>query len=360
MTDWGYAQMNRLDPRQVRQTSEDIERQSLSPRAQLSSESAGRSRPESPDKLRTAFQVDRDRILHSPAFRRLKFKTQVFIEPLRDDTRTRLTHTLEVMQISRTVARALRLNEDLTEAIALGHDIGHTPFAHVGESVLDELSENGFHHSFQSVRMAEKLERQGQGLNLTKEVKNGILTHSKTTRSICDPVSRQQPLTSEGKLVRLCDSIAYLNHDIEDAVKVGLLKESSLPEASLRVLGKTSGARIARSVEDIINTSIEQDEISISSRVKQATDRLRTYLFENLYSLKTDSAINNEARMVIENLYNLFDKNPHLIYQQLPFLEKVDSSQPAVDFLSIQSDFSIIRLYRKFFDDTLSHLPHYE
>ncbi len=336
------------------------EEETLAESASFSSNTTGRDRSETSNLFRTSFQVDRDRIIHSPSFRRLKFKTQVFIEPLRDDTRTRLTHTLEVMQISRTVARALALNEDLTEAIALGHDLGHTPFAHIGESVLDELSSSGFHHSNQSVRIVEKLEKQGQGLNLTGEVRDGIAAHSKSSRSICDPVNNDVTVSEEARVVRLCDSIAYLNHDIEDAVKLGVLTEERLPEDLLDKLGHKSGERISRSVAGIIRASRRNGELSMEASVRQATDDLRDFLFENLYLAKSDSPINHEARRVMCELYKFFRQNKHLIYEELPFLAEIDDEQPVVDYLSLQSDLSIARLYRQYIGRELNYLPAYE
>ncbi len=336
------------------------EEENLAASAISSSQTRGRDRSEPPHLFRTPFQVDRDRIIHSPSFRRLKFKTQVFIEPLRDDTRTRLTHTLEVMQISRTVARALALNEDLTEAIALGHDLGHTPFAHIGESVLDEQSPAGFHHSNQSVRIVETLEKEGRGLNLTGEVRDGIAAHSKSSRSICDPVNSDVSISEEALVVRLCDSIAYLNHDIEDAIKLGVLDKKDLPEDLLRKLGHKSGERISRSVASIIKASSSCGELRMDPQIRKATDDLRDFLFENLYLAKSDSPINNEARRVMSELYKFFRENQQLIYQELPFLEKIEADQPVVDFLSLQSDLSIVRLYRKYIGLDLEHLPAYE
>ncbi|MFB6357155.1 MAG: HD domain-containing protein, partial [bacterium] len=214
----------------VREQTESHQDSTLCEWAQRTNDSAGRLEEEPEDDIRTCYQRDRDRILYSRSFRRMKFKTQVFIEPINDDTRTRLTHTLEVMQISRTIARALQLNEDLVEAMALGHDIGHTPFAHVGESALDELTDHGFHHSKQSVRVADVLEKQGKGLNLTREVRDGMAKHSKSQGSMFESVSGDEPDTAEGMILRYCDSVAYLNHDIDDAVKGGYLSLEDLPE----------------------------------------------------------------------------------------------------------------------------------
>ena len=246
----------------VRERLEEEENTRLSPYAVRSAESAGREKPLTPCPLRTEFQRDRDRIIHCKAFRRLKFKTQVFLAPEGDHYRTRLTHTLEVAQVARTIARALWLNEDLTEAIALGHDLGHTPFGHIGEHSLDELLPGGFRHNEQSLRVVEVLENGGEGLNLTSEVRNGILCHS----------GRQFPATMEGQCVRRADRIAYLNHDLDDALRAGVLKPFELPSDCLKVLGKTHGERINTMIADIVEQSAGQDELRMSPLVQEAMD----------------------------------------------------------------------------------------
>ncbi|MDN5344878.1 MAG: dGTPase, partial [Clostridia bacterium] len=244
----------------------------LSPRASLSSRTRGREIPEEPCPIRTEYQRDRDRIIHCKAFRRLKHKTQVFIAPEGDHYRTRLTHTLEVAQVSRTIARALRLNEDLAEAIALGHDLGHTPFGHSGEEALNEVVPGGFKHNQQSLRVVEVLEG-GRGLNLTWEVRDGIAHHT-------GPV---KPSTLEGQIICYADRVAYINHDIDDALRAGIITQGQLPEACLKVLGHSHRQRIDTMVTDIIRYSWEQGCIAMSPAVQQATDALRDFLFKNVY-----------------------------------------------------------------------------
>ncbi len=344
----------------IRRKLEEEELNRLAENAVFAAESRGRLCEEPPDEVRTCFQVDRDRILHSPSFRRLKFKTQVFIEPVHDDARTRLTHTLEVMQISRTVARALDLNEDLTEAIALGHDLGHTPFAHVGESVLDRLSPRGFHHSEQSLRVVDCLEKEGEGLNLTREVRDGIARHSKPERSIFESMVAGSPLSLEATIVRYCDSIAYLNHDIDDALKENRLKRNDIPECPRRVLGEKCSERIDCSVRDMINTSSNADKIMMSKQVARAMDDLRDFLFENLYLKLSDSPATGEARQLISSLYDFLANNPEIIYEREPFLQNISSPDPVADFLSLQSDLSTIKLYRKYIaEKDFEYLPEF-
>ncbi|MDI6632428.1 MAG: deoxyguanosinetriphosphate triphosphohydrolase, partial [Thermoanaerobacteraceae bacterium] len=257
---------------QFREYTEEMEDRLLSPFACRSRQTRGRREPETPCSVRTAFQRDRDRIIHSKSFRRLKHKTQVFIIPEGDHYRTRLTHTLEVSQIARTIARALRLNEDLTEAIALGHDLGHTPFGHTGEEALAAVYP-GFRHNEQSLRVVDLLE-DGKGLNLTFEVRDGILTHT----------GEQKPLTLEGKVVRIADRIAYINHDIDDAIRGGVLTLRDLPRDCLDVLGYHHRDRINTMVVDMIQASWEQPEIRMSPEVQGAMERLRAFLFERVYT----------------------------------------------------------------------------
>ncbi|HDT14431.1 MAG TPA: deoxyguanosinetriphosphate triphosphohydrolase, partial [Candidatus Aminicenantes bacterium] len=239
----------------IREELERTEERTLSPRACLSSRSKGRLRPESQHVLRTDFQRDRDRIIHSKSFRRLKHKTQVFISPEGDHYRTRLTHTLEVSGIARTVARALRLNEDLVEAVALGHDLGHTPFGHAGEAVLGELYPGGFRHYEQSMRVVDILEKKGRGLNLTHEVRDGILKHSKGRMEILPEDMAEMPSTKEGQLVRVADIIAYVNHDLDDAIRAGILDEESIPNDIHNLLGRSNSARIGAMVRDLITNT---------------------------------------------------------------------------------------------------------
>lgn len=257
----------------IRELREDLEINILSPFASKSKYSLGRKTDEKPCDIRTCFQRDRDRIVHSKAFRRLMHKTQVFISPEGDHYRTRLTHTMEVAQIARTIARALNLNEDLTEAIALGHDLGHTPFGHLGESDLNNVVCGGFRHNEQSVRVVDIIEKTGKGLNLTKEVIDGILNHR----------GKGNPKTLEGKIVQISDKIAYVNHDIDDAIRSGILKENDLPKQHTKILGNSSHNRIDFLIKNIIFNSYEKNDIIISSDAKDALYGLRQFLFENVY-----------------------------------------------------------------------------
>ncbi|MFB6345048.1 MAG: deoxyguanosinetriphosphate triphosphohydrolase [bacterium] len=342
----------------VRRRIESQQESTLSQHARKPSETEGRIEEESADTLRTCYQLDRDRILHSRPFRRLKFKTQVFIEPVNDDTRTRLTHTLEVMQIARSAARALSLNEDLTEAIALGHDIGHTPFAHTGETMLDEIASEGFHHSNQSLRVVDRLARQGKRLNLTREVRDGIVKHSKSKKSMFESQTGTSPMTLEGKLVRICDSVAYVNHDIDDAIQADVLQPDDLPQQPVEILGEHGGDRIDRTVRDMVETSGD-GEVRLSETVRDANDQLRTYMFEEVYRDLSQQPIYREARRVIRELYAYLSKNPEVMYDTSPFLEGISSSDPVIDFFSLQSDLSTIQLYRTHIADELEYLPDY-
>ncbi len=283
---------------------EQIEKTTLSPYSCQSSETKGREEKETECEVRTAFQRDRDRILHSKAFRRLAHKTQVFISPEGDHYRTRLTHTLEVAQISRTIARGLRLNEDLVEAIALGHDLGHTPFGHAGEQVLQELTNNRFIHSEQSLRVVTHLEKQGKGLNLTYEVRDGILNHQ----------TGSKPATLEGKVVQLSDKIAYINHDIDDAIRGKVLKQGDLPEKCLEILGKSSSARINTLITNIIYESMNQDSIKMSQPIEEAFYTMRRFLFKNVYIDSVAKQEEDKAKHVVRQLYLYYRQNP----DQLP------------------------------------------
>lgn len=286
----------------IREQSELIEKKTLSQWAMLSSESKGREREEKKCNIRTVFQRDRDRITHSKAFRRLKHKTQVFLSPEGDHYRTRLTHTLEVSQISRTMAKALRLNEDLTEAIALGHDLGHTPFGHTGERVLKKINPKGFRHNEQSLRVVTFLENRKEdekGLNLTYEVRDGILNHT----------GRSTPITLEGQLVKICDRIAYINHDIDDALRGKILKEDELPSDCIKVLGRTHGERIDTMITDIITNSKDNDRIIISEDIDYYMKKLRKFMFENVYFNKKAKKEEGKAEYLIEELYKYYIKN---------------------------------------------------
>ncbi len=296
----------------IRQQIEEFEN-NLSPYAAKSKFSRGRLKWEEPCPIRTDFQRDRDRITHSNAFRRLKHKTQVFIAPLGDHYVTRLTHTLEVSQIARTISRALNLNEDLTEAIALGHDLGHTPFGHVGEQVLNELYPGGFKHNEQSLRVVDLLEKDGQGLNLTWEVRDGILNHSKSGIGILKE-GWTEVGTIEGQVVKMADTVAYVNHDVTDAIRAGVITESELPASAVRLLGKSSSQRINTLVCDIISYSLasmdkpnlEKPIIGMSDEILQVTNTLREFLFDKVYNPSLATKDTEKAREVIHLLYSHF------------------------------------------------------
>lgn len=304
----------------IRVQQELLEREILSPFAALSAESAGRSRPEEKCPIRTEYQRDRDRIVHSKAFRRLKHKTQVFIDPEEDHYRTRLTHTLEVAQIARSIARALRLNEDLTEAIALGHDLGHTPFGHAGERALDAayrefVPEGCFLHYEQSLRVVDLLERNGQGLNLTHEVREGILQHSKGNNNL-EFEGQSCEGTLESQVVRIADRIAYVNHDTDDAIRAGIITEDDLPAECVRILGNSHSERIATMVIDLVRNSAEKPTLQMSSEVREATDRLKDFLFDKVYAATPPNPHVEElikAEHLIVELFRLYMARPNLI-----------------------------------------------
>ncbi len=325
----------------IRNKWEDFEEQNLSRYASLSKASKGREVFEVPCSLRTEYQRDRDRIIHSKAFRRLMHKTQVFISP-GDHYRTRLTHTLEVSAIARTIARGLRLNEDLTEAIALGHDLGHTPFGHSGEKVIDDiLKKQGLHfyHNEQSLRVVEKLEKNGNGLNLTFEVRDGILGHSGKSK---------MPVTLEGQIVRISDRVAYLNHDIDDAVRGGIIREEDLPKDELEILGKTNSARINKMVESIIYFSEENSCIKMNADIQAAMDRLRVYMFDHVY---INSKAKEEEAKVERLLTELFD---HYLENEdaLPREFKNNGNDlivNVVDYISGMTDSYAIKIFKELF-----------
>jgi dGTPase len=301
----------------IRQLTEARE-ESLSPHAVKSQISRGRERPEEPDPVRTAFQRDRDRIIHSKSFRRLKHKTQAFIAPLGDHYVTRLTHTLEVAQIARTIARALNLNEDLTEAIALGHDLGHTPFGHVGEDVLNELFPGGFKHNEQSLRVVDFLEKDGRGLNLTWEVRDGIARHSKSSKGIILGEGWGDVGTIEGEVVKISDAVAYINHDIEDAIRAGVITGADLPHQAIKALGTSHSQRINTMVSDIIEQSWdvricdiikERPAIRMSPPVVAAAETLNDFLFQRVYDVHSARQETAKAREVVRFLYQYYVKN---------------------------------------------------
>ena len=288
----------------IRENVEKWEEAYLSPYAAISNKSKGRETDEPPCDIRPVYQRDRDRILHSKSFRRMRHKTQVFLSPEGDHYRTRLTHTLEVSQTARTIAKALRLNEDLTEAIALGHDLGHTPFGHAGERALDEICSEGFEHNIQSVRIVEKLEKKGCGLNLTWEVRDGILNHQ----------TNGTPATLEGAIVRFADKIAYINHDIDDAIRAGILTEDSLPKQFTEVLGHSSRQRFNTMIHDMIMNSYEKDAVSMSPEVDGAMKGLRQFMFEAVYLHPRAKAEELKAINMLKSLYEYYLKH----FEELP------------------------------------------
>ena len=337
----------------IRELTEQREELYLSPLAKKSSMSSGRKVFEDPDSIRTCFTRDRDRIIHSEAFRRLKHKTQVFLSPINDTFRTRLTHTLEVSQIARTISRALNLNEDLTEAVALGHDVGHTPFGHSGEMVIRENAYSDFKHSDQSVRVLEFLEKKTRGLNLTFEVLDGIKKHSKTGLNHILPKEETDfPMTLESEVVRVSDIIAYVNHDIDDAVKSGILREVDLPENSKKDLGITHSRRINTLVKDVIDSSSGKQHILLSDAILKTTEELRAFLFSNVYKNPLITNEMDKAKNILNELYHFLERNINLVYDQLNRLNYQndrDEKRALVDFISSMTDNEAISLYYKYF-----------
>ena len=335
----------------IREQLEQREREILAPQAAKSGDSRGRLRAEEEDPIRPAFQRDRDRIIHCKAFRRLKHKTQVFFAPAGDHYRTRLTHTLEVSQIARSIAKVLGLNEELTEAIALGHDLGHTPFGHAGERVLQQLVPGGFEHYEQSLRIVDVLERDGQGLNLTWEVRDGIARHSKGKHGVpvgADPAHRAS--TIEGQVARVADIIAYVNHDIDDAVRAGLLKEEDLPPDRVRVLGQSSSERIGRMVTDVVLQTIEggMAEIRMSDSILQATIGLRSFLFDAVYENELATAEFKKASGILGGLWDRVREKPEQFLDRVT-VEKEGLDAAARDFLAGMTDRYAVNLYEELF-----------
>lgn len=325
----------------IRENIEKMEQEILSPYATLSINSKGREREEEPCDIRPVFQRDRDRILHCKSFRRLKNKTQVFLTPKGDHYRTRLSHTLEVSQNARTIAKALRLNEDLVEAIALGHDLGHTPFGHAGEFLLNSLCEDGFSHSRQSVRIVEKLEKNGKGLNLTWEVRDGILNHQTSTI----------PHTLEGKIVRLSDKIAYINHDIDDAIRAHIMVEEDIPIELRDILGYTTKERLNTLIHNIITNSIGKNDIMISTEVGEAMRKLRLYMFEHVYKNPVAKGEEVKARALLEQLFVYYMEHVDLIPEKyLNMMEQGEKKDRVVcDYISGMTDQYAIAKFSEFF-----------
>jgi dGTPase len=335
----------------IREQLEQREREILAPQAAKSGSSRGRLRPEAEDPIRPAFQRDRDRIIHCKAFRRLKHKTQVFFAPTGDHYRTRLTHTLEVSQIARSISKVLRLNEELTEAIALGHDLGHTPFGHAGERVLQQLVPGGFEHYEQSLRIVDVLERDGQGLNLTWEVRDGIARHSKGKYGVpvgADPEHRAS--TVEGQVARVADIIAYVNHDIDDAVRAGLLKDEDLPPERVQVLGRSSSERIGRMVTDVVLQTLEADmsEIRMSDHILQATVGLRSFLFDAVYENEVATAEFKKAAGILGGLWEKVRERPEEFLDPRT-IDKEGLDAAARDFLAGMTDRYAVNLYEQLF-----------
>lgn len=324
----------------IREQFEAREEEYLSPYATLSRNTRGREREEPQCDIRPVFQRDRDRILHCKAFRRLKQKTQVFLLPKGDHYRTRLTHTLEVSQNARTIAKALRLNEDLVEAIALGHDLGHTPFGHAGEKALNNVYR--FSHNVQSLRVVERIEKQGRGLNLTWEVRDGILNH-KTAGT---------PHTLEGKVLRLSDKIAYINHDMDDAIRGGILTEEDIPERIRSVLGNSCKQRLNTMVHDVIINSMDRPEISMSPPVDRAMRELRGFMFENVYLNPKAKGEEDKAVHMIEQLFDFYVKHLELLPRQyLDAMTEAGSSRERVvcDYIAGMTDSYAVKKFEEFF-----------
>jgi dGTPase len=322
-----------------RERTEEIERQTLAPYATLAAESKGRERDEEPDALRTSFQRDRDRIVHSKSFRRLKHKTQVFLAPEGDHYRVRLTHTLEVSQIARTAARALRLNEDVAEAISLGHDLGHTPFGHLGEQALTPFLGRPFRHNEQSLRVVDYLEDDGRGLNLTWEVRDGIVNHT---------WSMPAPSTLEAQVVRFADRIAYINHDVDDAVRAGVIEPTELPDDALGVLGRTHAERVKTLVTDLVNQSEDSPEIRMSDEAFRALDTLRDFLFERVYLRDEARSEQDKAIALVRSLFAHYLDHPDQVpeeYHRAPG----DLPTRVADYIAGMTDRYALRVYEQLF-----------
>jgi dGTPase len=322
-----------------RERTEEIERQTLAPYATLAAESKGRERDEEQDALRTCFQRDRDRIVHSKSFRRLKHKTQVFLAPEGDHYRVRLTHTLEVSQIARTAARALRLNEDLAEAISLGHDLGHTPFGHLGEQALTPFLGRPFRHNEQSLRVVDYLEDDGRGLNLTWEVRDGIVNHT---------WSMPAPSTLEAQVVRFADRIAYINHDVDDAVRAGVIEPTELPDDALGVLGRTHAERVKTLVTDLVDRSEDSPEIRMSDEAFRALDTLRDFLFERVYLRDEARSEQDKAIALVRSLFAHYLDHPDQVpeeYHRAPG----DLATRVADYIAGMTDRYALRVYEQLF-----------
>lgn len=326
----------------IREEIEKREIENLNPYASFSIQSRGREVKEQECDIRTAYQRDRDRIIHSKAFRRLKDKTQVFLAPQGDHYRTRLTHTLEVSQTARTIAKALKLNEDLVEAIALGHDLGHTPFGHAGERALNEVCPHGFGHYKQSVRVVEKLEKNGRGLNLTWEVRDGILNHRTAGR----------PHTLEGQIVRLCDKISYIHHDMDDAMRAEIIREEDIPRHLKKILGNSIRERMNTMIHDIVSSSLEKSEISMSVEVAEAMKEIRAYMFRKVYTNPAAKQEEEKAILMIQNLYRFYCQYPEKMSSEYYSLIVRGQEKPEIvvcDYISGMTDQYCISRFAEFF-----------
>lgn len=322
----------------VREKTLEIEEKTLSPYGMLCKNTKGRKRPEDECPIRTAYQRDRDRIIHCNAFLRLKQKTQVFLSPVGDHYRTRLTHTFEVSQIARTIARGLRLNEDLTEAISLGHDLGHTPFGHAGERALNEIFPGGFKHYRQSLRVVDVIEKNGKGLNLTYEVRNGIVCHTTGTEAS----------TLEGRVVKLADKIAYINHDIEDAVRAGVMKETDISEEILKVLGRSKSDRINTLVISVIENSGR--DITFDMDTEIAFENLHSFMFANVYTNPVCKSEESKAMDMIKRLYEYFTKNPETLPGEYAVIRDRDGAERAAcDYIAGMTDHYAVKTYTNLF-----------
>lgn len=326
--------------RTVREKTYAIERTFLSPYATLSEKTRGRRRAEEPCAMRTDFQRDRDRIIYCKAFRRLKNKTQVFFSPEGDHYITRLTHTLDVAQIARSIARSLSLNEDLAEAIALGHDLGHTPFGHSGERILNDICPNGFEHNVQSLRVVDVLEKDGKGLNLTFEVRNGIINHKKSGK----------PATLEGMCVSYADRIAYINHDLNDAIRAGILKLEDVPGDIIKVLGSGSTTRINTAITSIYENSAGKNYVKMDEKVEKASEDLRTFMFDKVYHSKTAKGEEEKAERMLTEMYSFFISRPESLPQTyISLLDSYPREQVVCDYLSSMTDRYAIYMFNKIF-----------
>lgn len=324
----------------IRERLEQLERQNLSPYACLSSESRGREKPVTTDDMRTAFQRDRDRILHCKSFRRLKGKTQVFLSPQGDHYRTRLTHTLEVTQVARTLARSLRLNEDLAEAIAMGHDLGHTPFGHAGEDALNDIIDGGFIHRVQSRRVVEVLENAGEGLNLTWEVRDGIEHHS----------GKVKPQTLEGCCVHLADRIAYINHDIDDAVRAGVLRVQDLPRRAIRLLGETHGERINTMISSVVRYSEGKNEAAMEPEIWDALLELRSFMFDRVYSRDWANDESRKTHHIITELFGYYMEHPwQMPNEYMEIVYREGTQRGVCDYVACMTDAYAVKAYQKLY-----------